>query len=365
MRCEEGAEFVSALCDGERIPPAAAEHIGVCAICRARMTEYLEMGAELRRMASLNAQQNVTPMAWNQSRGSLATWWQKGWERMRIPRIVFAVLVIGVVLLGSGLAVVGARASSESTVVMLKVSAGSGNTYDCAFSTKKDKRLSVCSAIGKVNTTATTSGVLGDEVSFLGIDGNRILIGVRSIYAPIEPGKPDIEMGTDTVANQPQQQYSFTPGDTLRVNVAGFGDLTITGEWMDHVPVAEGQLDPDADQLRILTPVILRGDQVLGDLGFGSAYEQHDMAVMIYLAGQGRFIFSPSPIPGAVQAKVNFNRITFEANGQAYKLVAGAPITRSDHVWVLYQPDFAPAGDAAAHSFIAGGEVDEFLKGTR
>jgi len=365
MRCEEGAEFVSALCDGERVPPAAAEHIGACTMCRARMTEYLEMGAELRRMASLDGQQSVTPMVWNQSGGSLATWWQKGWERMRIPRIVFAVLVIGVVLLGSGLVVVGARAASEDTVAMLTISAGAGNSYDCAF-LMKDKKRSVCSAIGKVNATATTSGVLGDEISLLGMEGDHILLGVRSIYIPIEPGKPDVGIGTDTVKNQPQRQFSFAPGNTLHVDVAGFGDLTITGEWIDHVPVGEGQIDPEPNQLRILRPVILRGDQVLGDLQGMSAVETSPGEIAaIYLAGQGRFVFSLSPIPNAVQADVNFNRITFETSGQTYQLVAGAPITRSDHVWVLYQPNFTPGGNIAAHSYIEGGDINDLLRGEK
>jgi hypothetical protein len=366
MRCEEAAEFVSALCDGERIPQSAAEHIGACAACRLRLTDYLEMGAELRRSASLEAEPFTAPMAWKQGQGSLAMWWQKGWEVMRIPRIVFAVLVAGVVLLGSGLAVVGARTASEGTVMMLTVSAGAGNSYDCALSTTIDKRLSVCSAIGKVNATSTTSGTLGDEVSFLGMEGDHILLGVRSIYIPIEPGKPDAGMGTDAVNNQPQQQYSFAPGDTLRVNVAGFGDLTITGEWIDHVPVGEGQIDPEANQLRILRPVILRGDQVLGDIEGMSAVETSPSQVAaIYLAGQGRFIFSLSPIPGAVQADVNFNRITFTSDGQTYKLVAGAPIARSNRAWALYQPNFAPPGDLAGHSYIEEGEINDLLGADR
>ena len=55
MKCEEAAEFVSALCDGESIPPVAAEHIGACETCRGRMKEYAEIDAELRRLASLES----------------------------------------------------------------------------------------------------------------------------------------------------------------------------------------------------------------------------------------------------------------------------------------------------------------------
>ena len=53
MTCEQAAEFVSALYDGERISLDVAAHIGVCTTCRACLREYAEMGAELRRLASL------------------------------------------------------------------------------------------------------------------------------------------------------------------------------------------------------------------------------------------------------------------------------------------------------------------------
>ncbi len=53
MICTEAAEFVSALCDGEIIPPTAAEHIGTCPACQARLRDYLNLGVELRRTASL------------------------------------------------------------------------------------------------------------------------------------------------------------------------------------------------------------------------------------------------------------------------------------------------------------------------
>ena len=59
MKCEEAAEFVSALCDGESIPPEAAEHIGTCETCQARLKEYGEIGMALRRVASLESLEEV------------------------------------------------------------------------------------------------------------------------------------------------------------------------------------------------------------------------------------------------------------------------------------------------------------------
>lgn len=64
MRCEEAAEFVSALCDGESIPQGAAEHIGVCETCQALLKEYGEIGTELRRVASLESPLEARARTW-------------------------------------------------------------------------------------------------------------------------------------------------------------------------------------------------------------------------------------------------------------------------------------------------------------
>jgi hypothetical protein len=53
MRCDEAAESVSALCDGEMITPEAAAHIRTCAACAELMEQYIALGATLRREASL------------------------------------------------------------------------------------------------------------------------------------------------------------------------------------------------------------------------------------------------------------------------------------------------------------------------
>ena len=66
MKCEDAAEHVSALCDGETIPRVAAKHIGECEVCRARLSAYSTMGAELRRLASVSgrARENWKVGSW-------------------------------------------------------------------------------------------------------------------------------------------------------------------------------------------------------------------------------------------------------------------------------------------------------------
>ena len=70
MRCDEAAEFVSARCDGEVIPQTAAEHLETCALCHALLEEYMEMGAELRRTASLEIEQGISPRIWTKPQGT-------------------------------------------------------------------------------------------------------------------------------------------------------------------------------------------------------------------------------------------------------------------------------------------------------
>jgi hypothetical protein len=75
MKCAEATEFVSALCDGETIPRPAAEHIGECEVCRARLKDYAEIGAELRRVASLEPMEEARVRSWEKSERAGSSWW--------------------------------------------------------------------------------------------------------------------------------------------------------------------------------------------------------------------------------------------------------------------------------------------------
>ena len=143
MTCEEAAEFVSALCDHETIPQAAAGHIGACASCQSRLREYIEMGVELRRVASLESLEEARPRAWEKRQANLSIWWQKGWETMRIPRIAFALLIMGIVGLTSGLTLVGVRAHAHEAAMMLNVALEPDHVIPCGLSFE-DKKYSDC-----------------------------------------------------------------------------------------------------------------------------------------------------------------------------------------------------------------------------
>jgi hypothetical protein len=348
MTCNEAAEFVSALCDGQTIPREAAEHVGTCEACQTRLKEYMEMSAELRRVASLEWQDEAPVRVWNKRQGALATWWQKGWEKMRIPRLAFAALLGGVVVLGCSLAVVGVRARSQGTVVLLKIAPVPGQSTVCPLSTE-DKRWQSCASFG-----AAKGGMLTYQFELLSKDGDHVNLGVRTQFTPGVAGSHSFNYSS--LPGIPQKQYSFEPGETLQVDVSGMGDIEVTGEWMDHVPaVLNGgnrELDPGPEEMRINSPVLLRGKQVVGDLEGGSATEDKpEMGVMVYFPNEGRFILSLSPVAGAIEGRVRLNRISFEIDGQPYVFVTGTPITRSDRVWILHTAK--PAGTLPDSAFIA------------
>ena len=350
MKCDEAAEFVSVLCDGERIPPEAAEHIGACLQCGARLREYAAMGAELRRVASLEPEHGVKPLTWAGKRGMLSTAWRKGWGMMRIPRLAFAFLVGAIIVLGSSLAMVQVRARSEGSVLLITVKRSDGFSFQCALDSKKIPK-EMCAVVGETNEYSYDY-----EIRLLAKDGNKATLGVRSVAMPKGTPFQDLD-----VRHAPQSTYTLEPGDMTQISLEGFGSAQITSEWTDHVPAVLGEhhdLDPVPDELRIISPLLLKGKQVVGDLQGGSVYAKDNEAAEIYFPGTGKFLLSLSPMRGAMQSKVAFNRISFQWNGQEYVFLTGAPVARSnEQVWVLYEPDYEP-GDPK-NGFISRGTLKD------
>jgi len=339
MNCDDAAEFVSALCDNETIPPAAAEHIKTCAVCHARLSEYIAMGVELRCAASLETSAGVPHREWAKPRTRLAAWWRRGWETMRIPRVAFAVLIAGILVLASTLAVVKVRANNTGTVVLLSTVGPNGRLPDCPLSTQDAKQA--CDSYVRIG-----SQFLAYRVRLLSRQGARVQLAIRTrIYSA---GQDLSSFTQDADPATKVTEVWFEPGEPLKVDVPDVGALTLTGEWMDHMPIftsMKGQdLSPGPGELRFASPLLLKDKTVAGDLVgavsgiFGT--DNPASAVWIYLPGQGSFLLSLLPMKGAVEAHVTFSRISFKEGGHSWEFVTGAPVSRADHLWVLHQPDF-------------------------
>jgi hypothetical protein len=342
MICDEAAEHVSALYDGETIPQAAAAHIGECEGCRERLRDYMEIGVEMRRVASLETPVETPRVVWDERGRTSKAWWQRGWERMSVPRLVFASLVLAVVGLASSLAVVGVRAKSEGTVMMLSISIGPGRALPCALSTE-DKKRATCGFVGAVN-----GKMLIYRVDLLSKDGDRVELAVGTKVTPTRSGSYspfDVDESTE-------KRYWFEPGETLQIDVEGVGTIAVTGEWMDHMPTpmaGNREVDPGPGELRMNSPLLLKGSEVIGDMEGGLvSVDKPGQAVMIYWPGLGRYVVSLSPSEGAVQANVKLNRLSFEIDKETYVFATGTPITRSTVAWVRYEPDYKPSPDSGS-----------------
>jgi hypothetical protein len=345
MICSEAAESVSALCDGEIVPPEDAKHIGTCDICKARLRDYLAQGAELRRIASLEPLVAVPPRVWQRSGdGPFTNWWRKGWETMRIPRLAFAALIVGVVGLASVLAVGKVRARATGTVVLLNTTGPDGPLWDCPLSTLEKNQS--CSWFGDVG-----SHHLAYKVNLLAREGDGVRLVIRTRTYSKGQNLSALTQDDDPAAKT--REVWFEPGESLKLDVADVGTLTLKGEWMDHSPIL-GELDPGPRELRFGSPLLLKDGTIVGDFSsvIGGMYSQdtQDRAAGFYLPKEGRFLISQLPMKDAVEAHVALGRISFNEGGHSWELVNGVPVCRADHLWVLHQPSYKPAaGDLGDH----------------
>ncbi len=337
MICDDAAEYVSALCDGETIPPTAAQHIATCPDCQARLNDYLALGVELRRTASLELTDKAPSRSWTKPQNRIAMWWQKGWTVMRIPRLAFASLLVLIMGLATTLLVGKVRAHSDGTVVLLNTAAPNRPLADCPLSTQ-DKNQATCSWYGKIG-----SQFLAYKVRLLSRDGRRVLLAIRTRTYPAASVPKDIYSFERDI--DPAREVWFEPGEPLKLDVFGVGTITLAGEWLDHMPIM-GMLDPGPRELRFGSPLLLKDKAVVGDLKnvIGGIYSQDDpdRAAAFYIPGEGRFLISPLPMKGAIEAHVALGRISFDEGGHSWELVNGVPVCRADHIWVLHQPDFKP-----------------------
>jgi hypothetical protein len=346
MICTEAAEFVSALCDGEIIPPTAAKHIGTCPACQTRLTDYLAMGVELRRTASL---EQFAPGAartlnqnWTRPQNPLSALLQKGWGTMRIPRLAFAALLAGIVALACTLAVVKVGANSTGTVVLLTTTGLNGPLMDCPLSTL-DKNQAECDWYGTIG-----SQNLAYRVRLLSRDEGKVLLAIRTRTYIKGENLSSFTLDADPATKV--KEVWFEPGESLKVDAADVGSLTLTGEWMDHMPILMNlhgpDMSPGAGELRFASPLLLKDKKVAGDLAgaLSGIFSTDDpnMAVWMYVPGQGSFLVSLLPMKGAVSADVFLSRISFQEGGHSWEFVTGAPVSRTNRIWVLHQPDFKP-----------------------
>lgn len=340
MRCEEATEFISVLCDGETIPRGAAEHIGSCDTCRTRLNAYSTMGAELRRIASLEQPTSWKPGSWKKEQRARPRWWQKGSKTMRIPRFAFAGLLTLILLLFSGLVLVRARTSGGGRVLLLTFrlfpdDPASQFSSDCLLSTDGSAEASECRGTSEIQ-----GGILGMKFRFVSRQGDRTKLAVQAIYKSHSATVNDFR-------GVPEQMIWIEPGQPQRITVADVGQIELGGEYLDHVPSLrfrpkEG-LEPQDNEFRVVDPVLIRDSEVVVDMSdSGNSIDSGDAdaTLMIYYPGQGRYLISRVPFEGAVEGTVRMSQVRFKLGGQEYLLLTAMPIVQADHVWITHEAQY-------------------------
>ncbi len=362
MKCNDVAEFISALHDGEKIPREAAEHLGVCDECRRRLADYSAIGAELRRTASLTEPTNVQHRTWDNRETLRPNWWQKSRESIRIPRLAFASMLAAIFLLSGGLLLVRARSNPTGSVLWLAVKLPpDGAVMHFALPTDGAPGRDGFANVSFV----PTGGTLSISVLFLRREGDRVELGVKARYEPAFGGP-----GLAGLKDVAQQRLWIEPGKNAELSVQGLGSIQFAGDFIDHKPPSfftpEDTLDPGANQFRIVSPVLIRGREVIFNqiVAASTADTKPGTGIWIYSPGAGRFLFSPAPFKDAIEGSVFDSRIKFTVDGQEYLLLAAAPITRATHVWVKHEPQYKPsehnAGQRDDLSMLGSGETTDF-----
>lgn len=344
MNCEMAGEYVSALCDGRKIPQAAAEHIGQCQRCQLELNEYAAMGAELRRLASLYEAVPVAQVDWMLQPVKDIGWWQRGLTTMRIPRLAFGVMLIAIIALSTGLVMVRAQAR-----------AATGRFLELEFKLPLTGKATVCvmRADGsKMDNTCNfvshrREGLLLMNTRVIANAGGPAQLRIRAKYIP-GAGETEVDYNEALFRDVPENLLPVEPGETHEIQVVGFGAVQVETEYLDHIPslvsLPQETLDPNPKEFRIVAPVLVRDNQVIANAdGSSISTGSADATLMFYVPGEGRYLVSSVPFEGAVEGSVHLGKITFSLEGHNYLLLTSMPITVADHVWVKHEPDFKPS----------------------
>jgi hypothetical protein len=362
MNCAEAAERVSALFDGQPISREAAAHLSDCEECRARLNDYAEMGAEMRRIARAIALQAIPEGRWRLAEAAVATNWLKNWRgTMRIPRLAFALMLVAIFALLGGIAL-KARPGGSGAVLLLTIKLPHGAVSHCTFNMDLADGHQHCTH----GTDINIPGHVWVGTRYVKREADRVQLAIKTKYTSERTG----EHQSDALAGTPEQEYWLEPDRTLEAQIAGLGTMEITGQFLDYTPAAANPnepLDPGPDEFRLWHPVLICENRVLVNVSSSSATDTgNNAATALYTPGLGRFVFSTVPFEGATEGKIQVSQMSFTMEGKSYLVLTGAPISRSEHVWVLHQPDWRPLASALSssgdHPILGSGNLHEVLE---
>jgi hypothetical protein len=368
MNCERAAEFVSALCDGERIPREAAEHLGACEECKARLNDYVLMSVELKRMAIAAASQSVREVFWGPQERTKSSWWQMWRGSMRIPRYAFGAMLVSIVMLVAGIALT--RAQARELWFQFEVRERTGATAETGLMSAEPKGQ--IPDPGPVIISSEPEGTLTFIVRVLEARNGSEKLGVRALWFPQYSNLTDLEK---RIQSSLETEYWIIPGQKLSVPVKDYGQIEITGRLLDKLPddrnPKEMRLYPKEGEFRLTSPQVLLvdGRVVSKGGGDGSRYTK-DNYFAYYAPHDGFYIFAFSEFAGATEGSIRGNQIEYTLDGRIYNLIASAPIVEPGitKIWVRHHAgsrlvqDQLIFPDQDSHSSMMFGDLKAMLE---
>lgn len=113
-----------------------------------------------------------------------------------------------------------------------------------------------------------------------------------------------------------------------------------------------------ARELRFVSPVLLRDNEVVQDLeGASATATEGNEAIEFYAPREGLYRVSRSPLEDSVEGDVGLGRVSFALNGHSYKFLLAAPVTREKHVWVLRDGSYEAPKELEQHGFLGTAKV--------
>jgi hypothetical protein len=348
MKCEEAAEFVSALFDGEPLPQEAATHLAGCLECRLRLNEYSKIGVQLRCVASTLTPSGIPQGRWKLADPATVNWLTEWRGTMRIPRFAFALMVFALFALSAGMFLTRAKGTYRWFQYELMGRDGKMIMSGTAPTNPGGNRYYDADA-----GMPYPDGMVWFHVRFLEQIGEAEKIGVRAVWLPQGDHSRVARM-----RETPEREFLYSPGEELKIPVDDYGNLEIKGHFETTLPdnVRMG-LYPKDGTFRIDPPVVLvQGKEVLmkGDMGGGQG--SLDKSYFAYGAQEiGWYVFSAKPFAGSIEGVLTDNQIEFMLEGKHYLLFTGDPIVFGRiSIWVKHYSSIQDADPTSSRVDWAG-----------
>lgn len=254
---------------------------------------------------------------------------------MRIPRFAFALMVLALLALSTGL--VFTRAN------------GPNRWFQYELFGRDGKRI----MSGTAPTNPGGNPYYDVEAGMTYPDGSvwfdlRVVeqvgeiekIRVRAVWHP--RGEPYGTGFYTKLRSMPGREFLYSPGKELKIPVDDYGNLEIKGHFEAKLPESVRMgLYPEDGRFRISPPVVLvREKEMLMKDDMGGLVQEVSIDKSYFAYGdqtEGWYLFSAKPLAGAVEGTLTRNQIEFTIDGKKYFLFTGDPILfGSVKVWVKH-----------------------------